>query len=79
MLSDENKPEHRLQEIVELVKRSGAVERAELLQQRYHDKAKKLYVTLRQYLYRCFARPAIVYCSKNKISVANQGRVLYNK
>jgi heptaprenyl diphosphate synthase len=41
MLSDEKKPEHSLEEIVELVKRSGAVERAELLQQRYHDKAKK--------------------------------------
>ena len=40
MLSDENKPEHRLQEIVELVKKR-AVERAGLLQQRYHDKAKK--------------------------------------
>jgi heptaprenyl diphosphate synthase len=41
LLSDENKSEHRLKEIVELVKRSGAVERAALLQQRYHDKAKK--------------------------------------
>jgi heptaprenyl diphosphate synthase len=41
MLSDEKKSEYRLKEIVELVKRSGAVERAALLQQRYHDKAKK--------------------------------------
>ncbi len=41
MLSDEKKSEHRLEEIVALVKKSGAVERAGLLQQRYHDKAKK--------------------------------------